>query len=251
MKTLVLGDIHGRLIWNNIIKKENPDRVIFLGDYVATHQDISADQQLSNLKDILNYKEENPDNVILLRGNHDTQHLGYYWAECSGWDGKVWGTMSQPEFKSRFLNLTQWLYIDEDLKTIFSHAGISEVWLQNVEKYILSKQGAPEGKTINIEEVLKSINNIEPCDLFGFSPNWAGDYYGNSTTQPLTWIRPETLCECNIEGWNQVVGHTPVRLHIIDTGKALHLKEQIWLCDALGISQYLIIEDTNFIPKTL
>lgn len=70
MKTLVLGDIHGRLIWNDIIEKENPDKVIFLGDYVSTHENITAGQQLSNLEDILNYKEENPDKVILLRGNH-------------------------------------------------------------------------------------------------------------------------------------------------------------------------------------
>lgn len=70
MKIVVLGDIHGRLIWSDIIEKENPDKVIFLGDYISTHEDISAEQQLSNLEDILNYKEENPDKVVLLRGNH-------------------------------------------------------------------------------------------------------------------------------------------------------------------------------------
>lgn len=69
-KILVLGDVHGRLIWYDIIQKENPDLTIFLGDYVSTHEDISSEQQLSNLEDILNYKEENPDKVILLRGNH-------------------------------------------------------------------------------------------------------------------------------------------------------------------------------------
>lgn len=70
MKILVLGDIHGRTIWKDIIEKENPDKVIFLGDYVSTHDNISADQQLSNLNNILNYKEENSDKVVLLRGNH-------------------------------------------------------------------------------------------------------------------------------------------------------------------------------------
>ena len=70
MKTLVLGDIHGRTIWKDIIKKENPDKVIFLGDYVTTHEGISSEQQISNLEEILTYKEENSDKVILLRGNH-------------------------------------------------------------------------------------------------------------------------------------------------------------------------------------
>ena len=67
---LVIGDIHGRTLWKDIVEKENPDKVIFLGDYVSTHESVPADQQLSNLEDILNYKEENPDKVILLRGNH-------------------------------------------------------------------------------------------------------------------------------------------------------------------------------------
>ena len=70
MRILVLGDIHGRLIWNDVIKNESPDLVVFLGDYVSTHELISPDQQLSNLEDILNYKENNSEKVILLRGNH-------------------------------------------------------------------------------------------------------------------------------------------------------------------------------------
>ena len=44
-KILVLGDIHGRTCWADIIKKENPDKVIFLGDYVSTHDNISEEQQ--------------------------------------------------------------------------------------------------------------------------------------------------------------------------------------------------------------
>lgn len=70
MKTVVLGDIHGRTIWKDILEKETPDRVIFLGDYVSTHKGVSSEQQIFNLEEILNYKEENPDKVILLRGNH-------------------------------------------------------------------------------------------------------------------------------------------------------------------------------------
>ena len=70
MKTLVLGDIHGRTIWKDIIEKENPDKIIFLGDYVSTHEGISSDQQIEELYAILDYKDNNPDKVILLRGNH-------------------------------------------------------------------------------------------------------------------------------------------------------------------------------------
>ena len=41
MKTLVLGDIHGEH-WYDIIEDEQPDKIIFLGDYVSTHENISA-----------------------------------------------------------------------------------------------------------------------------------------------------------------------------------------------------------------
>ena len=70
MRTLVLGDIHGKTIWKDIIKKENPDKVIFLGDYVTTHEGISSEAQIANLEEILDYKEANSSKVILLRGNH-------------------------------------------------------------------------------------------------------------------------------------------------------------------------------------
>ena len=232
-KILVLGDTHGRALWKDIIEKEIPDKIIFLGDYVSTHDNISAEQQISNLEEILSYKEINQDKVILLRGNHDTQHLGYYWAECSGWDGKVWGIMSQPEFKERFLNLTQWIYVDDALETIFSHAGISQVWMDNVA---------------HVQDV-HEINNLDPSEVFGFTPDSPWDMYGDSETQPPTWIRPQSLCKCNVKGWDQVVGHTPQK-GISKMWKNCKGNHTIWMCDALGSSQYLVIDNGEFQPKT-
>lgn len=250
MKTLVLGDIHGRTIWKDIIEKENPDRVIFLGDYVSTHGLETAKQQLDNLEGILQYKEEHPNDTILMRGNHDTQHLGYYWAECSGWNGEVWSKMSQPEFKERFLKLTQWIYIDDELKTIFSHAGVSERWLKDAEKQIIREGGAQyDDGTIDQEVLLELINSLDPSELFGFRPCYGMDMCGTSPTQPPVWIRPETLCTCNVVGYDQVVGHTPQR-KISKMVQATKGKQTIWLCDSLGFGNYLIIEDGEFKPRS-
>lgn len=231
MRTLVLGDIHGKTIWKDIIKKENPDKVIFLGDYVTTHDDISSEKQIANLEEILDYKEANSSKVILLRGNHDIQHLGYYWAECSGLDRIVLKHMSEETFKERFLSLTQWVYIDKELNTIFSHAGISRIWMESVN--------------CDIED----LNTLAPSTLFGFTPGSFYDCYGNSVTQPLTWIRPTALCKCNISGYDQVVGHTPVTHGIVNMKKATKENRNIWLCDALGLSKYLLIENGTFIPS--
>lgn len=234
MKILVLGDIHGRTIWKDIISKETPDKVIFLGDYVSSHDNINGDDQISNLKNIIEYKKNNYDKVVLLRGNHDIQHLGYYWARCSGENHKVLYFMSTPEFKEEFLSLTSWIYIEKDIETIFSHAGVSKTWLDEI-----------------LGDTIENINKYEPDERFGFTPNWLGDYYGESPTQPPTWIRPSTLISCKAIGWSQVVGHTPVK-NIINLKKTLDIdQDNIWLCDALGVNQYLVINNKKFEPKTL
>lgn len=235
MKILVLGDIHGRMCWNDIINLEKPDKTIFLGDYVSTHDDITDEQQCMNLEDILNHKEDNPDKVILLRGNHDIQHLGYHWAECSGYFPKVANWLSESYMKGRFLKLTQWIHIEDDV--IFSHAGISKVW------WTYLNLGEPT------KENLLKINELEPSPLFGFTPDRMSDYYGDSYSQPCTWIRPMSLAQNHIEGWDQVVGHTRVQrpgnimpnLEFYRENWNITMKE-FWCIDALPL-QYMIIED--------
>ncbi len=225
MKILVLGDIHGRDCWTDIVANEPCDKVVFLGDYVSTHDNITEEQQINNLERILTYKIANPDKVILLRGNHDMQHLNYEWAKCSGYFKNVADHMVS--IKDTFLENTQWIYQDENI--IFSHAGISQVWLDD--------------NSLTIDE----INSKEPCELFGFTPDNIFDNYGISKTQPLTWIRPQVLCECNVKGYTQVVGHTPVK-KIGDIYKATKYHEHIWLCDNLP-NEYLVINDNEFIIK--
>lgn len=124
-RIVVLGDIHGNTVWKDIIAKELPDQVIFLGDYVSTHENVSDEEQVENLKEILRYKDEHPE-TILLRGNHDLQHLGYYWAECSGYFPRV--AMEMANLKDEFLDKTQWIHVLGNI--VFSHAGISKVWLE-------------------------------------------------------------------------------------------------------------------------
>ena len=223
-KILVLGDIHGRTCWADIIKKENPDKVIFLGDYVSTHDDISEDQQCSNLEDILNYKEANPNKVILLRGNHDLQHLGYSWAGCSGYFNEVGKYMVS--IKDRFLADTQWIHIEGDI--IFSHSGISKTWFS----------------TFGFKDI-KRLNNCEPSERFAFTPNNYNDLYGDSTTQPCVWIRPVALISDPLDGYIQVVGHTPLK-NITNARSIKNDWPVIWFCDCLP-REYLVIKNNKFI----
>lgn len=222
---VVFGDIHGRNDWKKILETIRWSKVIFLGDYVSTHDSISEEEQIENLKEILALKKRHPERVFLCRGNHDMQHLGYYWAECCGYFSKVSQWMQ--ENKEEFLNATQWVYIDEDLKTIFSHGGVSKVWLEN-----------------NKLDIYK-INELEPSELFGFIPDHWGDNYGDSPTQPPTWIRPTSLVKNMVDDWNQVVGHTPQdNIKIVE-----HKDKQLILCDTMPNYYLKILKDGNVIIK--
>ena len=226
-KIVVLGDIHGRTVWKDIIAQERPDQAIFLGDYVSTRENSSDVDQISNLKEILKYKDQHPD-TILLRGNHDLQHLGYHWAECSGYFPHVAALMAH--LKEEFLAKTQWIYVIGN--TVFSHAGISTNWLESIRL------------------TLDGINSLAPTELFGFTSKDPHDIYGNSPEQPPTWIRPNALVDVMIPSYGQVVGHTEVE-HCINVKGVAELSQDLWLCDALGNGFYLVIENGLFTEKNI
>lgn len=231
-KIVVLGDIHGRDVWKDIITKEDPEQVIFLGDYLSSHDNIPSEIQVDNFKEIIDYKLNHP-NTILLRGNHDLQHLDYPWAKCSGYFPVVERLMK--EWKQVYLDNSQWLYIIGD--TVFSHAGISRVWLQE-EMYI-----DPDNLT---DEILLSINELEPSAKFWFIDRDSWDIYGESPHQSLTWIRPSALEGVMIPGYNQVVGHTTTNKVISTKGKT---GNDLWLCDTLGDGWYLTINNDVYEAK--
>lgn len=238
MKVIVFGDIHGRNIWKQIVNTEKWDVVIFLGDYFTSRDGISEDDQITNFKEIMEFKALYPDHVILLRGNHDTQAMGYYWAECYPTFRNTWAR----DNKDTILDCTQWVYVIDNI--VFSHAGITQQWFDNVKK------ARPEVQTFD------DINLVEPCELFGFTPCKLSDYYGDSQTQPCTWVRPACLTEYGVPGYTYVVGHT--RPKYISNYKALCLRHigsenwariDVWTCDNLP-SEYLVIDTDKkeFIP---
>ena len=254
MKTIVIGDVHGRNIWKDIVNDNyDADCFVFLGDYVSTHDRRYADPniQIDNLKDILDFAEfENamtPGRVILLRGNHDMQHLGYHWAQCSGINWHVQDAMMN--MRERFLNNTQWVYVDGNI--VYSHAGLSEVWMERNE----------------LTDPIQ-VNDLEPSKVFGFSPCKLSDYYGDSVTQPPTWIRPWGLFQNAFGDYTYIVGHTTYP-HItyvkeemlngymesyadsncpLDEDVIQRIKDanEIIVCDTLGSGEYLIVEDGQF-----
>jgi len=89
MKIMIIPDIHTKFgIAETIIERENPDNVVFLGDYFDSFDDSLevTEQTALWLKDSLEKK-----NRIHLLGNHDLSYLYPDTHPCSGYSvGKLW-----------------------------------------------------------------------------------------------------------------------------------------------------------------
>ena len=263
---LILGDLHCRTIWKNIVLKEGAscDKIIFLGDYTCPREVKFEDptDTCGFLYDILDFKDKNPDKVVLLRGNHDLASLGYYWARCWPQDySKVQAYWQTKDVTNWFLKNTQWIYQIPNTNIVCSHAGIGQLFLDNVCKHFKYSNNGWDFNVYNEKELLEHINDIEPCELFGFTDNDPFDTNGESETQPCTWIRPYTLLGCGIKDIIHIVGHTPtehicnIKEEILNTRDKYNIEEgeepvqnycDVWCCDNLANGEYLVIENNEF-----
>jgi hypothetical protein len=228
-KTLVLGDTHGRPFWKQIIANENPDRVIFIGDYFDSYNNCTAEEQIHNFKQIIEYKESGLSEVIILIGNHDYHYMRGVEEMYSGYQHGARPAIEQVlEDNKRHMQMCY--QMDGYL---FSHAGVSWEWLKinNWEE---------------IESVEEKVN-----DLWKYTPNAFGfagyDPYGDSVISSPIWIRPRSLQKANFEEsrsqFIQVVGHT--QQNQIDT-KGKSTGGRYLYIDTLGTSgEYLVINGSE------
>lgn len=127
MKILINPDIHGRIFWKYSIEhKDEFNKIIFLGDYLDAYSPDLLLKEEDNFKEIIQFKKDNLDKVILLLGNHD----------CSYINSKILPSSRYNPFKAGIyhklfndnLDLFQLIYIYD--KYLFSHAGVYEEWLK-------------------------------------------------------------------------------------------------------------------------
>ncbi len=136
-RMIAIGDIHGQIdllkdLIENMIKPTNDDCLVFLGDYIDRAPN---DQEMETLFYLKHLKENNPDNIILLRGNHEDMAWNAlnqpqeYYKDC--WISN--GGTNWEEHKNtliNFINETS-MYLETD-NYIFVHAGATEWALKNI-----------------------------------------------------------------------------------------------------------------------
>ena len=78
---LIIPDVHGRTFWKDAVSQyeDKVEKIIFLGDYLDPYPDegITRKGAIRNFEEIIDYKINNSDKVVLLLGNHDL----HYWSK--------------------------------------------------------------------------------------------------------------------------------------------------------------------------
>ena len=183
----VLGDIHSLSIWKDIVKKnKNSDKIIFLGDYLDPYGIISNEDQVNNLLEIINLKKENPEQVILLLGNHDC----HYFTDNKGRSTRFnWEIAKEVEgIFIENLSLFQYFYLQD--KYLFSHAGVDEYWFKG-SKY----------ETI---EALLNCNNHSSINNSIYNIGYMRG--GRCPIGGPLWIDSDEI-RTPVSGYTQIVGH--------------------------------------------
>ena len=232
MKTVIIGDIHGKDVWKKIINFEDADSVVFLGDYFDSF-DISFEKQMQNFADITEYQKSSNKEVVLLVGNHDYHYLEYIRdTSTSGFN---------PVYKPQISELLK----KADLKMacslqnfLFTHAGVSHIFLSK------------HYPNYDIEKVASSLNELfhHKPNVFGFNSQGI-DPYGDDVFQSPIWIRPASLMKSNKntplkENYIQVFGHTQ-QSKVDRTGN--YTGGKYYCLDTLETSGEYMILESNFI----
>ncbi len=237
MKTLCIGDIHGRSNWKLAIYQEEPvDRVIFIGDYFDSF-DISGVEQIHNFKEIIYYKKTNPQvEVIMLLGNHDMSYYpGFTDTAISGYQHRMAPSIKQVvEENKEHLQMAYGFG-----EYLFTHAGVSPVFMDQV---FGKDDWSKESVVVDLNELFRY--KPKAFEFNGF------DGHGDNSTQTPIWIRPRSLMSSNKKhekglkkDYIQVVGHTQMR-RLDLTGSDKFTGGRYYFIDTMDTSgDYLVIED--------
>ena len=238
-KLLIIGDIHAKTIWKDIIVKEKEfDKCIFLGDEFDDYEMTGVAEQLHNFKSILQLKIDNPEKYILLIANHLHHYRPRIMESYSGYRQATYYNCSEIIEKAIQDDLMQICHLEDNL--LFSHAGFSKFWCNTFGFNYFDEDYSEMFKRVNMQG--KTMPQI-----FNFKQGKNRCNYGDDITQGPLWIRPKSLADDAIPKVHQIVGHTEQLRPLIENLGDRNLV----FCDCLKYRKYLVIQDGEFIPKTL
>ncbi len=225
---IIIPDVHGRDFWREAVKEYPQGRFIFLGDYLDPYpnEGFKEDDAFRGLEDIIAFKKDRPDDVILLWGNHD---LHYLYPEMMGsrydfdhgernahmfWDNQELFRMA---YETRAAGK----------RFLFSHAGVGMGWIRH------------NFPALQAEDVNASLlNDLVGYPAFMSALEDVSSYRGGDKEYgSMVWadINEQSELENQFPGVIQVFGHTLM-------GQPFNYKDRIYCLDCRR-SFYLNYED--------
>ena len=151
---IYIPDVHGRSFWKDAVtEKEEGELVVFLGDYMEPYgyEGITHEDAYNMFLEVIEYKKEHMDEVVLLLGNHDFACIDREMISC------------RHDYKNHERN--QKLYLDNlhlfeighktvvNGKTyIATHAGILPEWIKEFKQVAMVN--------FKDEEIIEYMNRL-------------------------------------------------------------------------------------------
>ena len=195
-KTIIISDIHNDyLTAEKIISKENPEKIIFLGDYFDDFDDTVQDA-INTAKWLK--KSLQQENRIHLIGNHDLSYMtDNPNLKCMGHREDKHKAIKEHNIDWNKLLMHYWI----DDKWLCTHAGLSnDFFKQQCNKKSDSIQKILDFSKRDLEKI-DDKNYIHSFFQVGFSRGGS-----NGVGGPL-WCDYDEFVD--IPGINQIFGHTP------------------------------------------
>ena len=140
MKILVIPDVHARRFWREAVDKyaDECDKIIFIGDYVDPYQPegYTRTDAIRTLEDVIEYKRNNRDKVILLIGNHDAHYFLKGFPRSTRYDSSHAYKLREIYSTNKDLFRLAYEEIINGRKYLFTHAGVMNSWLERNKKII-------------------------------------------------------------------------------------------------------------------
>jgi len=212
MKILVIPDIHGRRFWKEVVKKyiNKVDKIVFLGDYCDPYQDEGIEYEwadtLKNFNEIIELKKQNADKIVLLLGNHDLHYRNEQFDEYarSTRHDSAHSKKLHELFNGKNYKLFQICYAvdNNNKKVIFTHAGITNYWLERCK---IEYNDKIEETLNNLED---STDGIGKLCVIGNKRTW----FGEKTGSPI-WCDISEFMKDDGLGDNtlQIFGHSRMK----------------------------------------
>ena len=217
----ICPDVHGRQFWKIVREhKDEFDKICFLGDYVSPYpaEGITNDEAIEVLKEVVEFKKENPDKVVLLLGNHDGSYLNTEICECRT-DHRNWNWLNEFYLDNIKLFDLCWETKVGDKRYFFSHSGVRKGWFEKWVKdswFKWKKDELPPDWLFNntLHAAYDSYNravadNLEmSLGIYSYFRGWGGEENGSMVWADIReYAKGETLVN-DYENVVFVCGHT-------------------------------------------